>query len=214
MDKIFGRNKKKPVQRLDWSLEDESRRQKDYIASSEYVIPSDKIMSGMIREMESGHIFFSTNIFFRVDYIGKENEWYKKRDYTFETLTLRKKTEEEHQKKSIFHHADDAEKPNPPVYILEGDGIFIKENNSGLICETEETNCHVYAEITYENRLIHIKDCKGFEQTDDWYAFMLLFKMIEYYYKPSGDSITIKKENENISENKTGETPIPNQSYF
>ncbi|MDV0447465.1 hypothetical protein MsAg5_13600 [Methanosarcinaceae archaeon Ag5] len=201
MDKILGKKKKKP-QRLDWSLEDESRRQKDYIASSEYVIPSDKIMTSMIQEMESGHFFFSTNVFFRVDYVGKENEWYKKRDYTFSTLTLRKKPEDAHKKRTLLHHDEPAENPAPHIYILEGDGIFLKENNSGLICDTEETDCHVYAEITYEDRLIQIKDCKGFEQTDDWYAFMLLFKLIEYYYKPSGDSVTVKKENETTESGK------------
>ncbi|WNY26811.1 hypothetical protein MsAm2_05910 [Methanolapillus ohkumae] len=222
-DKLLGKKNKK-IAPLDWKLDAESKNHKDYISSSEYTIPSDKIMSGLIRDMESGSCFSSENIFFRVDFMGKENEWYKKRDYLVQNLILQKKTAEPAESAELRqepeHKTGDGNEtvsesknemvsgskvdtttgfykspePGTSVFVLEGDGVFVKENNSGLICDTEETDCHFYAEFVYDNQSLYILKCKGFDQTDNWYAFMFLFKLIEYYYKPDGESRTVKKE--------------------
>ena len=177
--KLFGSNehntkdpqghlKTKNYRKLDWVIDDEEYKKQDYIASTEYIVPSDSTMKEIIGEMNEGKKITVQNVFFRVDYVGRKDEWYKKRDYLFKELSLKKKEE----------CAED-------IYILEGVGQFTKEDYTGATSETHIEDTTVYAEIIYKNNNIEINNCRGFDHTDNWYAFMLLFKVLEDFKYPA-----------------------------
>jgi hypothetical protein len=170
-----GHLKTKRYKRLDWEIDSNEYRKQDFIASSEYVIPSDQMILEILKELENGAELKVQNVLFRIDYIGKENEWHKKRDYVFEILTLKKKEDES------------------ATYILEGVGEFIKENLTISERETITEDVCVYSEIKYENNRIEARNCTGYEETDNWYSFMLLFKILEYYKYPTENCRTVKE---------------------
>jgi hypothetical protein len=177
--KLFGSNehnakdpqghlKTKNYRKLDWVIDNEEYKKQDYIGSTEYIVPSDSTMNEIIGEMNTGKTFPVQDLFFRIDYIGRKNEWYKKRDYLFKELILKKK--------------DDAEE----IYVLEGTGRFVKEDYTGATLETIDEETSIYAEISYKDSSIEIKNCSGFNQhTDNWYAFMLFFKVLEDFKYPT-----------------------------
>jgi len=76
---------------------------------------------------------------------------------------------------------------------LEGVGEFIKENLTISEKETITEDVCVYSEIKYENNRIEARNCTGYEETDNWYSFMLLFKILEYYKYPTENCRTVKE---------------------
>lgn len=187
--KLFGSNKydaKEPqghlktknYRRLDWEIDDNEYTKQDYIASSEYIIPSHQTITEIFEQLNDGDVYTVNDVFFRIDYMGRAKDWYKQRDYMFKELTLQKK--------------EKAEENDRDVYILKGTGTFLKEDFSGTILESDTNDVSVYSEISYKNNRLDIRNCGGFENTDDWYAFMLFFKMLEYYKYPTETCKTIK----------------------
>ncbi|MDL2261759.1 hypothetical protein LJC08_05980 [Methanimicrococcus sp. OttesenSCG-928-J09] len=198
--KLFGSNKydasepqghlkTKHYRRLDWEIDDNEYTKQDYIASSEYIIPSRQSVEEIFEQLNADNgnpgsnnsIYTVSNVFFRVDYMGRANDWYKQRDYTFTELTLRKK--------------EKAEETDRDIYILEGTGTFLKEDFSGTILDSDIKDVSIYSEISYRNNRIDVRNCTGFDDTDDWYTFMLFFKMLEYYKYPTEACKTVKIEN-------------------
>ena len=185
--KLFGSNehdakdtqghlKTKNYKKLDWAIDDDEHKKQDYIGSTEYIVPSDSTMNEIIRGMNDGKTFPVRDVFFRVDYVGRKDEWHKKREYQFKELILKKKMDSSEE-----------------VYILEGTGQYLKEDYTGAMLETLTEKTDIYAEIVYKDKTIEINNCRGFNHTDNWYAFMLLFKLLEdIKYPPAG-----KKEMKN-----------------
>ncbi|MCL2549988.1 MAG: hypothetical protein FWE78_03515 [Methanimicrococcus sp.] len=180
--KLFGSNdynanepqghlKTKKYKRLDWEIDDNEYPKQDYIASTEYIIPSRQTIGEVFRKTDAGECFIVNDVFFRVDYMGKANDWHKQRDYTFNEITLLKKEKNDDEKTD--------------VYIIKGTGTFLKEDFSGVELDVQTSDVSAYAEITYKNNRLEIKNCNGFDNTHDWYAFMLLFKILEYYKYPT-----------------------------
>lgn len=182
--KLFGSNnynaqepqghlKTKNYKKLDWEIDENEYTKQDYIASTEYIIPSRKTLSDVLEQTENGREFVVRDVFFRVDYMGHADDWYKQRDYLFHTLNFKKKKDES------------------GIYILEGSGIFLKEDFTGTQLESDKHPVSVYAEIRDKNKKIEIQNARGFDDTDNWYAFMLLFKILEYYKYPTDTCQTV-----------------------
>jgi hypothetical protein len=176
-----GHLKTKHYRRLDWEIDENEYKKQDFIASSEYIIPSDQTLREILKELDDGTSLTVQDVFFRIDYMGKENEWYKKRDYIFSTLTL---------KKEIRCKENDT----VPIYVLEGIGEFIRENRTFSDIETSVKDVCIRSEIGYENNALEVKNCTGYDETDNWYSFMLLFKLLEYYKYPTEKCCTTKAE--------------------
>ncbi|MDV0445617.1 hypothetical protein MmiAt1_12060 [Methanimicrococcus sp. At1] len=212
--KLFGSNKynaeepqghlkTKRYKRLDWEISDSEYTKQDYIASTEYVIPSHQTITEVFEKLDNGAVLTVNDVFFRADYMGHGRDWYKQRDYMFKELTLRKKGEGEPCEQSCASEADESpesdsevKKPESPkdVYVLEGKGTFLKEDFSGVVLESETNDVDIRAEVTYKNNRLDIRECSGFDNTDDWYAFMFFFKMLEYYKYPTETCKTIEVE--------------------
>ncbi|MBZ3936095.1 hypothetical protein [Methanimicrococcus blatticola] len=186
--KLFGSNdynanepqghlKTKNYRRLDWEIDDNEYKKQDYIASSEYIIPSNQTVIEVFDKLNSGEEYVVNDVFFRVDYMGRPDDWHKQRDYVFNELTLAKKEKTD---------ADDKD-----IYVLGGSGTFLKEDFTGRILETETNDVSVSAEVTYKNNMLIIQNGNGFEDTDNWYAFMILFKILEYYKYPTEKCKTV-----------------------
>ncbi|WNY28625.1 hypothetical protein MmiEs2_08210 [Methanimicrococcus stummii] len=173
-----GHLKTKSYKRLDWEIDDNEYTKQDYIASTEYIIPSDQTIREIFGKLDSSENFVVNDVFFRVDYMGHSNDWYKQRDYTFKELTLKKKEKTEDETNDI--------------YILEGTGTFLKEDFTGTVLASEKNDVSIHAEITYKNNKLDIRNCCGFDDTDNWYAFMLFFKVLEYYKYPTETCKTVK----------------------
>lgn len=186
--KLFGFNKydttepqghleTKNYKRPDWEIDDNEYTKQDYIASSEYLIPSNQTITEIFGKLDAGETYVVNDVFFRVDYIGHTADWHKQRDYHFNEITLKKK--------------DKTEEDDRDIYVLEGNGTFLKEDFTGRILESEKNDVLVHAEITYKNNRLEIRDATGFDDTDNWYAFMLLFKILEYYKYPTETCQTV-----------------------
>ncbi|MDR2944381.1 MAG: hypothetical protein LBU81_04765 [Methanosarcinales archaeon] len=186
--KLFGSNKydanehqghlkTKNYKRLDWKIDENEYKKQDYIASSEYIIPSDQMIREVFDKTDSGRTYVVRDVLFRVDYMGYSNDWYKKRDYLFEEITLKKKEKTEQDDRN--------------VYVLEGKGTFLKENMTGMNLESETKEITVYSEVTYKNNTLEVHNGRGFDDTDNWYAFMLLFKLLEYEKYPTESCKTV-----------------------
>ena len=195
--KLFGSNeynakepqghlKTKHYRRLDWEIDENEYKKQDFIASSKYIIPSDQTVREILKELDDGASLEVQNVFFRIDFMGKENEWYKKRDYVFNTLTLKKKSDE--------NESDENEKSKKTIYILEGAGEFIRENRTITDIEKTSKEVCIRSEIRYENSTLEARNCSGYDETDNWYSFMLLFKILEYYKYPTEECCTVKTE--------------------
>ena len=172
-----GHLKTKNYGRLDWEIDENEYTKQDYIASSEYLIPSDQTLKEVFGKLDAGETYVVNDVFFRVDYMGRPNEWHKKRDYMFQEITLRKK--------------EKVEETEADVYVLEGIGTFLKEDFTGSALDSKTNDVSVYAEIIYKDNRLDIRNCGGFDDTDNWYAFMLLFKILEYYKYPTETCQTI-----------------------
>lgn len=166
-----GHLKTKNYKRLDWEIDDNEYKKQDYIASSEYLIPSNQTITEVFGKLDAGETYSVNDVFFRVDYMGHSDDWHKQRDYLFKEITLKKK--------------EKTEEDTRDVYVLEGTGIFLKEDFTGRILESEKNDVAVYAEVVYKNNTLEIRNGSGFDHTDNWYAFMLLFKILEYYKYPT-----------------------------
>jgi len=185
--KLFGSNeynanepqghlKTKKYKRLDWEIDDTEYLKQDYMASTEYLIPSRQTIEEVFGKMSTGEYFIVKDVFFRVDYMGRPSDWYKLREYIFHEITLLKKEKNEDE--------------SPDIYIIKGTGTFRKEDFTGVEFDTQTSDVSAYAEITYKNNELVIRNCSGFDNTHDWYAFMLLFKILEYYKYPTEKCIT------------------------
>ncbi|WNY22878.1 hypothetical protein MmiHf6_01700 [Methanimicrococcus hongohii] len=211
--KLFGSNeynakepqghlKTKNYNRLDWEIDDNEYTKQDYIASSEYIIPSHQTVTEFFGKLDAGEIYAVNDVFFRIDYMGRPKDWYKQRDYMFKEITLKKKEKsEEAEETAKADEKEDNLKENEEniktdsdtnVYVMEGTGTFLKEDYTGTILESETRDVSIYAEITYKNNRLDVRSCRGFDDTDNWYAFMLLFKILEYYKYPTETCKTVE----------------------
>lgn len=180
--KLFGSNeynanepqghlKTKNYKRLDWEIDDNEYKKQDYIASTEYIIPSHRTIEEVFSKLDAGENFVVENVFFRVDYMGRPHDWYKLKDYTFKEITLWKK--------------EKIEGAETDIYTIKGTGTFLKENFTGSFMDSYTSDVSAYAEMTYRSNRLEVITHSGFDDTDGWYAFMLLFKILEYYKYPS-----------------------------
>lgn len=174
---IFKRKKKADNRPLEWVLDDEPCRKKDYINSSEYIVPSDASMNRFLKEAESGAIV-GHDIFFRIDGVEMKRQWARLRDYGFHDLMFYKKE---------------------GTFVLEGDGLFMKKNLYGEKEYLTTTECCIFASVTYENKTLRLKNCRGFSESDPWYAFVLLFTLTEGFDN-AAPNVSLETDENKIAE--------------
>ena len=153
---MFGNNKK-IMKRTEWVMDDETHEKRDYIESTPYLVPAAETLERYLKAADDGNALIAHDFFYRVDGIIKRREM-RLRDYGFRNI--------------IFCRDGD-------VYVIEGDGLFMKKDFFEERQSVSNTECAVRAEMSYKDRRLFVRSSNGFRDSDPWYALVFLFRMIQ-----------------------------------
>ncbi|MBO4302438.1 hypothetical protein J5839_03725 [Methanosarcinaceae archaeon] len=153
---MFGNNKK-IMKRTEWVMDDETHEKRDYIESTPYLVPAAETLERYLKAADDGNALIAHDFFYRVDGIIKRREM-RLRDYGFRNI--------------IFCRDGD-------VYVIEGDGLFMKKDFFEERQNVSNAECAVRAEMSYKDRRLFVRSSNGFSDSDPWYALVFLFRMIQ-----------------------------------
>ena len=179
---MFGNNKK-IMKRTEWVMDDETHEKRDYIESTPYLVPAAETLERYLKAADDGNALIAHDFFYRVDGIIKRREM-RLRDYGFRDI--------------IFRRDGD-------VYIIEGDGLFMKKDFFEERQNVSNTECAVRAEMSYQDRRLFVRSSTGFRDSDPWYALVFLFRMIQL--SENGKNTGSGKDTENGKDAESDRNP-------